>query len=343
MTKPLVSVVVTAYNVEPYIEQCLNSVISQSYKDLEIVVVDDCSLDGTTDVVRRIAKQDTRIRLIVHPARTPGGVGSSANTGINSATGDYLLFLDGDDWAEPEMVENLLAVALEDNSDIVVASYLEFDEEKKVTKKPAAMGLWFELLTHDRVRDYEALRRVMLLMVPVPWRKIYRLKFLTENRIEFPVVDYFYEDNPFHWQTTLLAERPRVLYDIVCHHRVARSGQTMGSSGRELFAFSLYHKLIREFMMQRGLYASYSAELTQWLVAQCLWSTIKIKPEFHDEYFSVMSRGLRSHGFRDLVRLFLLKRSGRRSRRSMAFALLCGFASWSRKRARSQKMLQRVN
>lgn len=110
-----VSVVTTAYNVEAYIEKCLNSLVNQTYKDLELVVVNDCSTDGTMDIVNRF--KDERIKVINHSQNL--GAGWARRTGICACTGDYVITVDGDDWLDEDFLEKLAKNAMETNADIV--------------------------------------------------------------------------------------------------------------------------------------------------------------------------------------------------------------------------------
>lgn len=101
----LVSVVVPVYNVEKYIGKCVSSILKQTYKNLEVIVVSDGSLDDSVGICRKLQETDKRIRVI---EKENGGVSSARNIGIQSAQGDYLMFVDGDDWLESNAVETLL-------------------------------------------------------------------------------------------------------------------------------------------------------------------------------------------------------------------------------------------
>ena len=110
-----VSIITTAYNVEAYIEQCLTSLVNQTYKDIEIILVNDCSTDGTMDIVNRF--EDERIKVIDHPQNM--GAGWARGTGIQHATGDYVITIDGDDWVSEDFIEKLVENAKETDADIV--------------------------------------------------------------------------------------------------------------------------------------------------------------------------------------------------------------------------------
>lgn len=112
----LVSVIVPVYNVAPYLERCLDSVVNQTYGDIEIILVDDGSTDGSTEICDKYAAQDNRIRVI-HKAN--GGVSSARNVGLGCIKGDYVIFVDSDDVIELDMIETLINHASVADSDII--------------------------------------------------------------------------------------------------------------------------------------------------------------------------------------------------------------------------------
>ena len=130
---PLVSVIMPAYNAEAFIEEAIDSVLSQSIADLELIVIDDCSRDNTCDVVLDFAKRDNRVRLI-HNERNMG-VARTRNRGLEMCRGKYVALLDSDDYWKPMLLERMIARAEETAADIVYCSYeLVSKEGKKVCK-----------------------------------------------------------------------------------------------------------------------------------------------------------------------------------------------------------------
>lgn len=111
----MISVITTAYNIEAYIEECLQSIIKQTLKDLEIIVVEDCSTDGTLDKINNV--KDPRIKLIRNKENI--GAGRSRQVGIDNSTGDYIIFIDGDDYISEDFIESLYNAAIQENADFV--------------------------------------------------------------------------------------------------------------------------------------------------------------------------------------------------------------------------------
>ncbi len=120
MDKGLVSVVVPVYNVKAYLEKCINSILNQTYKNLEIIIVDDGSTDGSSDVCDQFLEKDNRV-FVIH--KENGGVVSARQAGIDKAKGEYVIAIDSDDWIEPIMISELYTLAVENNADIVSSGY----------------------------------------------------------------------------------------------------------------------------------------------------------------------------------------------------------------------------
>lgn len=128
----LVSIIVPVYNVEEYLGRCVDSILGQTYTNLEVILVDDGAKDSSGDICDAYARQDPRVRVI---HKENGGLSSARNAGIDIAKGDYLEFVDSDDWIEPDAVESLLSLALEQNVELVVGGRYDVKAKTGVKKK----------------------------------------------------------------------------------------------------------------------------------------------------------------------------------------------------------------
>lgn len=124
---PLVSVIIPIFNVEKYVEQCVRSVMSQTYENLEILCIDDQGRDGSINIISNLAKIDRRIRIVVHHENL--GLGQARNSGIMEAAGDFIYFLDADDWIMPRAIEDLVEKAILNNADVAIGSALAFPDD----------------------------------------------------------------------------------------------------------------------------------------------------------------------------------------------------------------------
>ena len=125
----LISVIVTVYNIREYLPKAVDSILSSTYQNLEVLLIDDGSTDGSERICDEYAKKDGRVR-VVHQKN--GGAYSARNTGLLEAKGDYLTFVDGDDWIEPQMYETLLAAMMEQDADLAVCRYRKIYENRRV-------------------------------------------------------------------------------------------------------------------------------------------------------------------------------------------------------------------
>ncbi len=130
--RPKVSVIVPIYNVEKYLNKCVDSLLEQTLKDIEIILVDDGSPDSSGEIADEYQKRYSNIKT-VH--RKNGGLGPARNTGLENATGDYIAFLDSDDWVQSDMYEKLYAVITKNDADIVVSGHCDFTNNVLVVKK----------------------------------------------------------------------------------------------------------------------------------------------------------------------------------------------------------------
>lgn len=116
----MISVIVPIYNIKLYLEKCIQSIIGQSYSELEIILIDDGSTDGPAEICDRYASLDNRIKVLHKPN---GGLVSARKAGLEAATGEYVVYVDGDDWIEPDLCENMLKEMLDSGADLVDANY----------------------------------------------------------------------------------------------------------------------------------------------------------------------------------------------------------------------------
>jgi glycosyltransferase involved in cell wall biosynthesis len=232
---PAVSVIVTSYNIERYLGECLDSLLAQTLQDLEIIVVDDGSTDSSPEIVKRYAARDPRIRPVLLPDNSPGAVGTPSNAGLELATAPYVGFADGDDVLAPTMFEELHRAAVTHDTDLVMCQYEELVEPTGERRAPADAKRW-EQLEPGRLDLDVATRKQILRFVAVPWRKLYRRDLLERHQIRFPVGDHYYEDNPFHWFSVVSADSIAIVPQVLCAHRVNRPGQTMAAHDARLRA-----------------------------------------------------------------------------------------------------------
>ena len=182
MKKVDISIVVPVYNAEKYLDRCLTSLVEQTKKEIEIIIINDGSTDNSEKVIKKF--KDDRIKYIKN---TNQGIGATRNEGIAKATGKYLMFIDSDDYLEENTCELLFNKAEKDNLDMVVC---DFYRENETGEKKKEKITTFENTTIKETP--ELLYKINM----SPWNKLYKTKMIKDNNVYFEE-DLKYEDTPF--------------------------------------------------------------------------------------------------------------------------------------------------
>ena len=180
---PLISLIVPVYNVKDYLKTCLQSILEQTYKNLEIILVDDGSDDGSSSICDEFARMDQRIKTIHLPH---SGVSAARNAGLAAATGELLGFVDSDDWIDHDMYQYLYTLMVEHDADVSACTYLLEQEGRpsKIINNTGKLHIFSKkeiiraLVKNDLVKNYL-------------WAKLFKRKLF--DRLSFPV-GRVYED-----------------------------------------------------------------------------------------------------------------------------------------------------
>ncbi len=286
-----ISFIITTFNIDPYIGQCLESLRPCLRPGDQVILVDDGSTDGTEKVIQTFIDQGgfgdgIRWTPIWLGTNTIGGVGIPGNIGMDHVECETVFFVDGDDYLIPDEFLKARWDYENNQTDILFTDYLEFDQQAGRTKPPADARKWNGL---DKPMEAEVVRLAGIDLIAVPWRKFYLTAFLRQHRIRFPEGDFFFEDNPFHWQVCTLAKTIRFSRRVVCHHRVNRPGQTMASTGVELAAFFTHFRTI-----QAGVPAERDdlrLQAARWLVNNMAWHVPRLQ---QSAYFIYATRAAKT-------------------------------------------------
>lgn len=213
-----VSVIVPVYNAALYLERCLNSLLCQTLMDIEIICIDDGSTDATNNILQQFAEQDSRLKVIVQVNQ---GVSAARNAGIRIAQGEYLSFVDADDWVEADFLEILYNTARNEQTDIVVCDYFVDKDENRKPKKAVTQGI---CLSQRKALEY-ALRQDKY--QGFLWNKLFRRTLFQGNNIWLDTELFVLEDLLCTCQCML--HTPSVFYQPI---RKYHYSQTIGSTFR---------------------------------------------------------------------------------------------------------------
>ena len=219
---PKVSIIVPVYNTAPYLRQCLSSLVDQSLCDIEIILVDDGSTDESLQILAECAKAHDNVVLV--PA-THGGPAATRNRGIAAACGEYLAFVDSDDYVSPEMFERLTQRADSTDADIVICSMMGFDDatgEEYPYPEGSSGGFGVALAENPSL---------MVEVSPSPCNKIFRRTLLAGLDPVFPT-DLLFEDLATTYLLFSRANRLEKVERFLYFYRRTRSGSTMSSHDR---------------------------------------------------------------------------------------------------------------
>lgn len=270
---PLVTIVIPIYNVEKYIRQCLESVIVQTYKNLEILCVDDKGSDGSIEIVNSLLVEDSRIRILRHNKNL--GLGPARNTGIKAATGEFIYFLDSDDWIKPGTIENLVKKALLNKSDIVIGAGQAFVDADDISLKNEVeeMNDWLRLIDMPEKISLRNFRFAISKIPCVAWGKLYRSDFIVSNSLIFINEKICHEDDGFH--VKCMACEPKIsivnecgyqyrirsssLMNFGCDNSEQKIKHVVRSIGDALGYLQKLHKRVEYVHMAKDLYWKYFA------------------------------------------------------------------------------------
>nr|WSY54487.1 bifunctional glycosyltransferase family 2 protein/CDP-glycerol:glycerophosphate glycerophosphotransferase [Streptomyces sp. NBC_00886] len=234
---PRFSVIVPAYKVQAYLHECLESVLSQSYPDLELIAVDDCSPDACGAIIDEFAARDARVRAVHLPENQ--GLGRARNAGLEQATGDYLVFLDSDDTLTPDALRSIADRIKETGEpDVLVFDYAHTFWSGEVRRNKVAAQLTEQGPAPFRLEDRPGLLRVIM----VAWNKAYRREFVEREGFAFP--PGYYEDTPWTYPVLMTAETIATLDRVCVHYRQRRQGNILGTTSRKHFdVFEQYDRV----------------------------------------------------------------------------------------------------
>lgn len=210
-----VSVIIPTYNVEKYIGECIESLQKQTWKNFEIICVDDGSTDRTVELIREYGKSDERVKVLA--MEHCGRAGVMRNRGIQEAKGEYCLFLDGDDFFEPEMLEHSLEKAREDDADICMFDARMYYEATKTYKKSNVI-LKQEYMPEHIPFEGRTFPYIFNIGTGCPWTKLIRKSLIDDNHVEFMALPRF-NDVYFVFLTLALAKRITILPEVLVNYR----------------------------------------------------------------------------------------------------------------------------
>lgn len=284
MSIPKVSVIIPVFNSENLLNDCLESVKNQTLDDIEIICVDDGSTDNSYNILENFSKNDDRFKVF-HQENS--GAGFSRNVALDKSTGEFILFLDSDDWIENDTCERLYNQATNLNSDLVL-----FDAVRHLPDSQSMDLIHF--LEDGSNKDFSSLSfdyefvkdKVLNAYFGVIWSKFYKKSFILENDINFPN-HKLYNDVEFHVKSMLLAKRisyfPKIFYH---YNRIGQDSlQTLYVSSEEAIVFYDVICGVKEFLLENDFFEEFKLEFIEFTFKEFERKLNEINDEFKPDYF----------------------------------------------------------
>ena len=243
-----VTVAISVYNVAEYLDAALLSVENQSYNDLDILCIDDCSTDGSYEIILAHAKKDTRYRVLRHEKNM--GLSVSRNKAIKEAKGEYILMLDGDDLFHKDMVKLALTVAIENGADMVMWDYVPFrkiEEVKRLEQKKSS-------LETTNINDTVALLKRPAFM----WTRLLRVEILRKLKIHF-AEGLTKQDIPVHWQLITSINKISLIPRRLSYYRI-QPNATSCQKGKSVLSLAKVMDITEEYLKDSNKFNQYHDE-----------------------------------------------------------------------------------
>jgi len=241
---PYLSIVLPCYRVQAYVRHCLESILDQSFRDFEVIAINDASPDHTGEILDDYARQDVRLRVVHFPSNV--GLGESRNVGMDRASGEYVMFVDSDDYLADGALESVAARLRETEPDVM---FFDYRRVHWWGIAPANRAFLEEKFPRDVFTLRERPNALNLMMAT--WDRVYRRRFLSEVGQRF--APGFYEDLPVTFPALMMAQRISLLPRVVYYYRQRGIGAITRTVSREHFVvFDQYEKIF-EFMDSHAL------------------------------------------------------------------------------------------
>jgi len=294
MNSPLLTIAVAVYNTGKYLRDCMDSVVNQTYQNLEIICVNDCSTDNSLEILEEYAAKDTRIKIITNEKNL--GLGVVRNIGMDVVHGVYILFIDSDDWLDLTACEKLISKAKENDADVMFFSAYEINGDKK-RKLKNFCDVSYPLSLEERKVLLRTTRHET-------WCKLWKMEFMKEKGIRFPEFR-FLEDQRLHWMGCLLAEEVAFEPEALYYYRKHKEQLTQCTDKRRILVTDVYDD-IEEYLKREKIYSLYKRVFFKKKYRHYWYSFLNLDLQLREEFLRKVKVSL-SDTFFLLIHYELLK------------------------------------
>lgn len=281
-----VSIIIPVYNVAGYIRQCLDSIVNQTLLDIEVICVDDGSMDGSTDVLREYAAKDSRVKVVLCKHVNAG---TARNSGMQVAAGEYIGFVDSDDWCELTLFEKAYAKAKSEGADVILWRHREVDETSGRIVREVTFGLPPGIVSPFKGTALKD--KVFSTFNYAPWNRMVKRDFVWQNQFAFQQIERS-NDVVFGCLVLASASRISVVDEVLYNYRMRGAGNLQSENGKTPLSIVESWKFLVEELIRRGLLETYRTG-TALASMYCFMRTLSVLSEYENEYaalFNVLKR-----------------------------------------------------
>ena len=272
---PYVSILVPVYNVEKYLDQCLNSLVTQTLKNIEIIILNDGSTDSSLNIIHKYCSMDPRFILVDKPN---SGYGNTMNIGLDKSKGRYIGIVESDDFVEPNMFEELFVNAIIKDLDISRCNFYFYNHLKKNDSKyESAVRYNCVYSPRDDISVFY--------QQPSIWAAIYKRNFIHSNNICFlNTPGASYQDTSFTFKTYLSANRFSIIPDALIHYRVNTTTSSSSVSKGKVFCIKDEYDEIRKYLVDTRLFDRYKQLYAHLKYRGYLWNYERLDYPYNEEF-----------------------------------------------------------
>lgn len=279
----LVSVIIPTYNVEDYLDECLNSLLNQTFSNIEIIIVDDCSTDSTQEIISYYEKKDHRIKTVISNKKI--GPGGCRNIGLNLAKGKYIQFVDSDDWVDNDAIEQLYNYAEKFKTQILQFKVIIYDDSERLFKRTDYYNI-------NILKDFEN-KTFNVLSIPngpfyitnAVWNKFYLKSFLNRISVRFPE-NIIFEDNPFFFHVFCEAQNIYFINEYYYNRRIRPNSITASKNTIPLNTIDIVEHVLNIFL-KNELYKYYKEYILNYIISQIKKYSENIPKNLQKEFKSI--------------------------------------------------------
>ena len=302
---PKISIIVPIYNVEKYIRECLDSLVNQTLKDIEIICINDGSTDSCPQILEEYASRDSRIKVI---NKANSGYGASMNMGFAAATGEYIGIVESDDFVKTNMFEDLYNLAKENNADVVKADWFYYWTKNNESRKSGKISKWKSNKITNAYED-----KSLLKIVPSIWSAIYKREFISDKGINFlETPGASYQDTSFHLKVLMCTKKIVLTSSAYVYYRQDNINSSCNSKDKAFAVCDEFDEVERFMQTNPGLAEEFAEYIYTLQYRSYFMTMIRIEDKFIDDFLDRFSEKFKDlYERKQLGKLFYSRNSKR--------------------------------